>query len=153
MRGRDLRAGLEVILVWKARARPGVALDQDAVAAANELVNSGRRHGHAELLLLDFFWDSDGHKAFSLAASRQSATVSVPSFLATSADAPLRPFVHGSTRRLPNLLRRQFRERLERHTRTGIALGHDHAIEFRAHQPTHLIPGRVQFVAATRAHG
>lgn len=59
--GEDLRPGCDVLLVRDGGAGPGVLLDDDLVAVADELVHAGRRDRHAELVVLDFAGDADLH--------------------------------------------------------------------------------------------
>lgn len=59
----ELRAGVEVDLVRDAGADAGPRLDQDLVAAADQLQHAALGQGHAELVVLHLSGDSDQHAA------------------------------------------------------------------------------------------
>lgn len=57
----DGGTGGDVLLIRDGRAETGVLLDEDLVAVADELVDSGGRDGHTELVVLDLAGDTDLH--------------------------------------------------------------------------------------------
>ena len=59
----DLRAGGDEVLVGDRRADAGVALDEDLVAVADELVHAGRGDRDPVLVVLDLAGDADLHAA------------------------------------------------------------------------------------------
>lgn len=59
--GEDPRPRGDVLLVHDRGPGTGVLLDDDLVAVADELMHTGGRDGHAELVVLDFAGDADLH--------------------------------------------------------------------------------------------
>src|SRR6185503_7601115 len=60
--GHDLAASLPVLGVVVTRARAGVPLDEDPLAALHELPRSRRQQRDAMFFLFDLFGNADGHR-------------------------------------------------------------------------------------------
>ncbi len=66
MIGHKRRAGGFVISVGIACARARAALDEDLVAAFDELIRGGRQERHPVFMVFDFFGNADNHRRWSL---------------------------------------------------------------------------------------